>query len=156
MILCEFFTRKFFCSVYILSFRFYGYRMKKESDIYFGHIWSENIFVTNSTENNTLSFKSKAIDYILDRNELATARCLVDWKSDDSLVSYYVTRAGVNGYFAAWQELCGGVEHLKLEYFSDGLYYVEAFMKYGCFGVMVKNDLQEEESKNSSLIWYRI
>ena len=112
MILCEFFTRKFFCSASIPSFRFYGYRMKKRAHRFWA-AWSENPFVTNSTENNPPSFKSKAIDYPLDRNEPATAQCLFDWKSDDPLVSYHVPPAGVNGYFAAWQELCGGIEHLK-------------------------------------------
>ena len=55
--------------------------------------------------------------------------------------------AGVESYFAAWQELIAGVEQLKPEYFSGGLYYVEAFMKYGCFGVMIKSELPEEEKK---------
>jgi hypothetical protein len=36
---------------------------------------------------------------------------------------------------------------LKPEYFSGGLYYVEALMIYGCFGVMVKSELKEDEKK---------
>jgi hypothetical protein len=53
----------------------------------------------------------------------------------------------VESYFAAWQELISGVAQLKPEYFSNGLYYVEAFMKYGCFGVMVESELSEDEKK---------
>ena len=93
------------------------------------------------------SFKSKAVNYPLDRNEPATAQCLVDWKSDEPVYSYAVPPGAVENYFALWQELIDGVEHLKPEYFSGGLHYVEAFMKYGCFGVMVTNDLSEEEKK---------
>ena len=93
------------------------------------------------------SFKSKAINYPLDKNEPATAQCLVDWKSNESVVAYHVPPAGVENYFAAWNELIAGVEQLRPEYFSDGLFYVEAFMKYGCFGVMVKHPLHEDEKK---------
>src|SRR5436190_12423598 len=98
-------------------------------------------------EKGSTVFKSKAINYPLDRNEPATAQCLIDWKSNDPVYSYHVPPAGVKNYFAVWQELIDGVDHLKPEYFSDGLHYVEAFMKYGCFGVMVESDLAEDEKK---------
>ncbi len=92
-------------------------------------------------------FKSKAINYPLDRNEPATAQCLIDWKSNESVYSYHVKTAEVDNYFAAWKELLDGVEKLKPEYFRGGLHYVEAFIKYGCFGVMVAIDLTEDEKK---------
>jgi signal transduction histidine kinase/ketosteroid isomerase-like protein len=98
-------------------------------------------------KNGSMVFKSKAINYPLDRNEPATAQCLVDWKSNEPVVSYHVPPGGVESYFAAWQELINGVEQLKPEYFSGGLYYVEAFMKYGCFGVIVATGLTEDEKK---------
>jgi len=106
-----------------------------------------HIFWAAWAENNLTVFKSKAINYPLDRNEPATAQCLVDWKSNQPVVSYYVGPAQVENYFAAWQELFGGAQELKPEYFSGGLHYVEAFLKYGCFGVMVKNELLEDEKK---------
>ncbi len=106
-----------------------------------------HIFWAAWAENNLKDFKSKAINYPLDRNEPATKQCLVDWKSNQPVVSYHVPPAGVESYFAAWQELIIGVEELKPENFGDGLYYVEAFMKYGCFGVMIKSDLSEDEKK---------
>ncbi len=106
-----------------------------------------HIFWAAWAENNSNDFKSKAINYPLDRNEPATAQCLIDWKGNDPVVSYHVPPEGVAGYFAAWQELIDGVEQLKPEYFKGGLYYVEAFMKYGGFGVMVENSLSQEESK---------
>jgi signal transduction histidine kinase len=106
-----------------------------------------HIFWAAWAENNSKTFKSKAINYPLDRNEPATAQCLIDWKSSEPVYSYAVAPEGVKNYFAVWQELIDGVEQLQPKYFSGGLYYVEAFMKYGCFGVMVANDLNEDEKK---------
>ncbi|MBY0434759.1 MAG: hypothetical protein K2U26_11670, partial [Cyclobacteriaceae bacterium] len=104
-----------------------------------------HIFWAAWAENNL--FKSKAINYPLDRNEPATAQCLVDWKSSEPVVSYQVPPEGVANYFAAWSELISGVDELQPQHFSDGLYYVEAFMKHGCFGVIVKNPLAEDEKQ---------
>ncbi|MEO6488876.1 MAG: hypothetical protein ABIO04_02960, partial [Ferruginibacter sp.] len=109
--------------------------------------WAENISPTQFIDHTTTAFNSKAIDYPLDRNDPATTQCLVDWKGNEPIVSYHVQPTGVKSYFLAWQELIDGVENLKPENFSDGLYYVEAFMKYGCFGVMVTNDLTADEKK---------
>jgi len=106
----------------------------------FWAVWEES-------KSDTTTFKSKAIDYPLDRNEPATAQCLVDWKSDEPVHSYAVLPAEVENYFAAWSELFTGTEQLKPEYFTNGLHYVEAFMKYGCFGVMVESGLPEDEKK---------
>ena len=109
--------------------------------------WAENLTTDQSPKDGSTIFKSKAINYPLDRNEPATAQCLVDWKSDESVHSYHVPPAEVENYFAAWKELLDGVEKQKPEYFPGGLYYVEAFMKYGCFGVMIQSPLPEEEKK---------
>ena len=105
-------------------------------------------------KNDSTVFKSKAINYPLDRNEPATAQCLIDWKSNEPVYSYHVPPADVENYFAAWQELIDGVEKLKPEYFSGGLYYVEAFMKYGCFGVMVESEIPEDEKKITRSLCY--
>ncbi|MEP7143459.1 MAG: ATP-binding protein [Ferruginibacter sp.] len=116
--------------------------------------WAENGSVgstfspdTQAGKNGSTVFKSKSTNYPLDRNEPATAQCLVDWKSDEPVYSYAVPPEGVENYFAVWKELIDGVEKLKPEHFRGGLYYVEAFMKYGCFGVMTESDLTEHEKK---------
>ncbi|MBK9530810.1 MAG: hypothetical protein IPO42_03240 [Chitinophagaceae bacterium] len=96
-------------------------------------------------KNGTTVFNSKAVNYPLDRNEPATVQCFADWKSNEPVHSYHVQPAAVDNYFATWKELLDGVEKLNPEYFRDGLYYVEAFMKYGCFGVMTITDLNEAE-----------
>ncbi len=112
---------------------------EKDKHIFWA-IWEEN-------KNNVTVFKNKAINYPLDRNEPATKQCLIDWKGNEPVVSYAVPPEGVKNYFAAWQELIDGVETLTPEHFRNGLYYIEAFMKYGCFGVMMENDLNESEKK---------
>jgi len=112
---------------------------KKDQHIFWA-AWAED-------KNGSTFFKSKAITYPLDRSEPATAQCLVDWKSGEPVYSYAVSSGGVENYFAAWKELIEGVEELKPEHFPSGLYYVEAFMKYGCFGVMLKIDLTDDEKK---------
>jgi len=98
-------------------------------------------------QNSSTIFKSKALNYPLDRNEPATAKCLVDWKSDQPVHSYALPPGEVENYFANWAELLDGVEKLKPEHFPGGLYYVEAYMKYGCFGVMIESELTEDEKK---------
>ncbi|MEO6721509.1 MAG: ATP-binding protein [Ferruginibacter sp.] len=112
---------------------------EKDKHIFWA-IWQEN-------ENGSVVFRNKAINYPLDRNEPATKQCLIDWKSDEQVHSYAVPPEGVKNYFAAWQELIDGVETLKPEHFRNGLFYIEAFMKYGCFGVMMETDLNESEKK---------
>jgi len=119
----------------------------------FSFLWLPNeenerhVFWAAWAESNAEAFNSKAINYPLDKNEPATAQCLIDWKGSEPVVSYHVPPSGVESYFAAWRELIDGVEQLKPVYFDKGLYYVEAFMKYGCFGVISGSDLAEDEKK---------
>jgi signal transduction histidine kinase len=122
------------------AFSFLWLPDEAKSNHIFWAAWAEE-------KNDSIVFKSKAITYPLDRNEPATAQCLIDWKSDEPVFSYAVPPQGVKNYFAAWQELINGVEKLTPEHFANGLYYVEAFMKYGCFGVMLETDLTDDEKK---------
>ena len=67
--------------------------------------WKENLPAGQASKNHLPVFRSKAVNYPLDRNEPATAQCLIDWKGTESIVSYHVPPSGVANYFAAWQEL---------------------------------------------------
>ncbi|HET6769938.1 MAG TPA: hypothetical protein VFH08_21160, partial [Chitinophagaceae bacterium] len=98
-------------------------------------------------KNNATILKSKTLTYPLDRNESYTAQCLADWKSGIPVHAYKLPPAEVKNYFTAWQELLSGAEKLKAEFFPDGFDYVEAFMKYGCFGIAVSRVLTEDEKQ---------
>ncbi|MDQ3143246.1 MAG: hypothetical protein M3Q56_13465, partial [Bacteroidota bacterium] len=121
----------------------------------FSYLWlpdeekDQHIFWATWAEqqNNSTIFKSKALNYPLDRNEPATTKCIVDWKSDEPVHSYALPPGEVENYFATWAALLDGVEKLKPEHFPGGLYYVEAYMKYGCFGVMIEKELSEDKKK---------
>jgi len=52
---------------------------------------------------------------------------------------------GVEAYFNEWAELLEGVDKFKPELYPDGLYYVDAYMKYGCFGIMIRKQLTDDE-----------
>ncbi len=119
---------------------------EKDKHIFWA-IWEENLPAAEAGNDEKIVFKNKAINYPLDRNEPATKQCLIDWKADEPVVSYAVPPKGVENYFAAWRELIDGVETLTPEHFRSGLHYIEAFMKYGCFGVMLENDLTKDEKK---------
>ncbi len=103
-------------------------------------IWEEE-------NNGEKILKSKSVRYPLDRNDPATKQCLIDWNSEESIHSYFVSPGEVENYFATWAELFAGAEKFKPELFSSGLNYTEAFMKYGCFGVMLENELRMDEKK---------
>ncbi|MCW3120027.1 MAG: hypothetical protein JWM28_4109 [Chitinophagaceae bacterium] len=98
-------------------------------------------------KNNSTILKSKALAYPLDRNEPYTAECLAVWKSGELVHTYKVPPAEVKNYFAAWEELLSGAEKLKAEFFPGGLDYVEAYMKYGCFGIVISRLLTEDEKQ---------
>ncbi len=119
---------------------------EKDSHLFWA-TWAEDLAPGQAGKNGSTVFKSKALNYPLDRNEPATAKCLGDWKSDEPIHSYALLPGEVENYFVAWKELLDGVEKLKAEHFPDGLYYVEAFMKYGCFGIMIEKELTEVDKK---------
>ena len=40
-----------------------------------------------------------------------------------------------------------GAKKLKPRYFPEGIYYAEAYMKYGCFGINIRRSLQNDEAE---------
>ncbi|MDX1418737.1 MAG: ATP-binding protein [Rubricoccaceae bacterium] len=89
--------------------------------------------------------RSRAITYDLDRSEPYTAACFAAWQSDDPIHVDFIPPGDVEGFFATWEELLRGAEHLKPERFPDGLYYAEGYMQYGCFGINIRREPTEEE-----------
>ena len=69
------------------------------------------------------------------------------WESDDPVHINSVKSENVASYFNDWIELLDGIEKFKPKYYPDGLYYVDAYMKYGCFGIMTKKLLTKGEKQ---------
>jgi len=90
-------------------------------------------------------FKNKQVIYPLDKSEPAIAECYLAWESDLQVHVNPVPATGVEEYFNTWSELLERVDKFKPELYPEGLYYVDAYMKYGCFGIMIRKQLSEDE-----------
>ena len=100
--------------------------------------WSDN-------ERGREVFSSKQVTYPLDKSEPYTAACFAAWSTPDVLLEEFIPPEDVIGFFDVWGELLAGAEHLKGENFPEGIYYTEAYMKYGCFGINIRRKLSLEE-----------
>ncbi len=92
-------------------------------------------------------FHARAITYPLDITEPYTAACFVDWRSGVSVHEHFIAPENIDTFFASWAELLEGAERLKPAFFPDGIYYTEAFMKYGCFGIDIRRPLSPQEKE---------
>jgi signal transduction histidine kinase len=97
--------------------------------------------------NGIAQYQSKSINYPLDKTEPGTAACYVAWESGQPVHETYVPPTDIDGFFAAWEELLHGAEHFKPELFPEGIYYTEAYMKYGCFGIDIRRQLSNDEKE---------
>jgi signal transduction histidine kinase len=124
-------------------------------DSEFSFVWlpdekkNEHLFWTAWSENKigSVVIQSKSVIYPLDKKERYTAECFRAWESNEAVHEYFVPQEEINNYFAVWSEILSGAEHLKPEFFNKGIYYCEAFIKYGCFGVELRRPLTDEEKK---------
>jgi signal transduction histidine kinase len=124
-----------------------------ESDISF--VWlpdvekEKHLFWTTwaEMENDSTELQSKSVIYDLDRTEPYTAECFRAWESGEPVHIYTVAPVEVKSYFDTWGELFGDAKKLKPGLYPQGLYYAEAFMKYGCFGFLIGRLLTEDEKK---------
>ena len=121
-------------------------------DSEFSYLWlpdevkKEHLFWATWQEG-TNGFKNKRVIYPLDKSEPAIAECYVAWESGMPVHVNPIPAAGVKEYFSTWSELLEGVDKFKPELYPDGLYYVDAYMKYGCFGIMIRKNLSDDEQQ---------
>lgn len=124
-------------------------------DTEFSYVWlpdeanNEHQFwvAWNAEGTEDISIQSKAIVYPLDKTEPYTASCFEDWESGIPVHLHHIKPKEVATFFSAWEELLKDAKNLTPKYFSNGLYYAEAFMKYGCFGINIKRSVTEEEKQ---------
>jgi len=122
-------------------------------DSEFSFVWlpdesrEDHLFWTTWTEtvNGELVFHNKSISYPLDLSDPYNAACIADWESGVAVHEHFVPPEDIDAFFGSWKELLEGASHLKAEFFQEGIYYTEAFMKYGCFGIDIRRPLMEEE-----------
>ena len=92
-------------------------------------------------------YKNKAITYPLDKSEPYTAACFTAWQNKEQVFIEYIAPAEVKNYFSTFEELLCDAKKMRPEFFTDGLYYAEAYMKYGCFGFNIRRLLSEDEKE---------
>ena len=90
-------------------------------------------------------YRNKAVTFPLDKSEPSIEACYIAWESGETVHVNTVEPNKVEEYFNTWPELLNGVDKFKPELFPDGLYYIDAYMEYGCFGIMIKRQLDEDE-----------
>lgn len=98
-------------------------------------------------ENDEKVYKSKQVTYPLDKTEAYTAACYEAWAKPDIVHVEFIPPKDISGFFNAWAELLEGSKNLKAQNFKKGIYYSEAYMKYGCFGINIRRELSKEEKQ---------
>jgi signal transduction histidine kinase/ketosteroid isomerase-like protein len=91
------------------------------------------------------TLQSKQVTYPLDKSEPYTAACFAAWANPDVILQEFIPPSDIAGFFEVWQELLAGATKLKADFFPQGIYYSEAYMRYGCFGINIRRKLSEEE-----------
>jgi signal transduction histidine kinase len=91
------------------------------------------------------TLQSKQVTYPLDKSEPYTAACFAAWANPEVILQEFIPPSDIAGFFEVWQELLAGATKLKADFFPQGIYYSEAYMRYGCFGINIRRKLSEEE-----------
>jgi signal transduction histidine kinase len=94
-----------------------------------------------------LIFKSKQVTYALDKTEPYTAACYKAWEDQENVHLEFIPSGNIPDFFNTWAELLEGAENLSAKNFTEGIFYAEAYMRYGCFGINVRRELSTEEKQ---------
>ena len=124
-------------------------------DSEFSYLWlphekkAEHLFwaTWQDDQKDSTSFNNRQVTYPLDKTEPSIEACYVAWESGTVVHINYVAPTEVEDYFTTWTELLHGIEKFNPELFAEGLYYVDAYMKYGCFGIVTRKLLTESEQQ---------
>ena len=122
------------------AFSFVWLPNEKKGDHLFWATWMEE-------KKGSKQFHTRAINYPLDMTEPYTAACFSDWQSGISVHEHFIAPEKIDTFFNTWAELLEGAVRLKPAFFPEGIYYTEAFMKYGCFGIDTRQPLSPQEKE---------
>jgi signal transduction histidine kinase len=92
-------------------------------------------------------FRSKQVTYPLDKTESYTAACYAAWANPEEVHIEFIPPSDIYDFFSAWAELLYGSKNLKAKNFKEGIYYAEAYMRYGCFGINIRRKLSADEKQ---------
>ncbi|MDN3642879.1 ATP-binding protein [Lutimonas halocynthiae] len=120
----------------------------------FSYVWlpeeakQEHMFwaTWSETTKGATATRSKSVVYPLDKSEPYTAACYKAWISKEPVHESKILAKDTEKFFDIWKELLKGAKKLKVRYFPEGIYYAEAYMKYGCFGINIRRALQNDEA----------
>lgn len=113
---------------------------EQKNDHQFWASWEED-------DKGNKTIKSKQVTYPLDKSESYTAACYAAWASPEPTHIQFIPPADVPAFFDVWQELLDGAKKLKARFFPQGIYYAEAYMRYGCFGINIRRELSQGEKE---------
>ena len=132
----------------------FGEQLRKLGiDWQFSYFWlieearNENTFWITWPDNKT-SFTS----YTIAEAEEYFNDCLISWRAGVKIHDNYVPPQGVQLWLDTFQRIAddAGGEAKKImvpETFADGVYYYDAMMKYGSFGICINKPATDEEKK---------
>jgi signal transduction histidine kinase len=132
----------------------FGEQLRKLGiDWQFSYFWlideakNENTFWITWPDNKT-SFTT----YTLAEAEAYFNDCLISWRAGVKIHDNYVPPEGVQEWLDTFQRIAddAGGEAKKImvpDTFANGVYYYDAMMKYGSFGICISKPATEEEKK---------
>jgi len=100
-------------------------------------------------------YKTSFTSYTLAEAEEYFNDCLVSWRAGVKIHDNYVPPEGVQAWLDTFQRIANdaGGEAKKImvpQTFSNGVYYYDAMMKYGSFGICISKPATDEEKKIQS------
>ncbi|HEX6172153.1 MAG TPA: tetratricopeptide repeat protein, partial [Chitinophagaceae bacterium] len=132
----------------------FGEQLRKLGiDWQFSYFWlieeakNENTFWITWPDN-----KTSLTTYTLAEAEEYFNDCLVSWRAGVKIHDNYVPSEGVQEWLDTFQRIAddAGGEAKKIMVpatFADGVYYYDAMMKYGSFGICINKPATDEEKK---------
>ncbi len=93
--------------------------------------------------------------YSLGETDAYTRECLVEWKAGNKMHSNNIPPEQVDHFLDTYRQLVHDAgdsanEVMQLSNFQEGVFYYDAMMKYGSFGVCMNRPATEEENKIQS------
>ncbi|HEY0733060.1 MAG TPA: hypothetical protein VGD33_11615, partial [Chitinophagaceae bacterium] len=99
--------------------------------------------------------KTSTTTYSLAEADESFRECIVAWRRQDKIHATYVPVQDVQAWLDTFERVtldAGGeaVEVMKADNFKNGVYYYDAMIKFGSFGILINRPINEEEKNIQS------